>query len=485
MSAQSSPSPQARERAVVRCRERGVRIPTFGEMRDPTRLDPTRRAELDGLDMQAVDPRNLFRITWHNDPSERGGFGPVNAFELPSELTGVEARIVGLVGHHFPTHAHKVGAAFGCLVPRLVNGGFDPTTQRAVWPSTGNYCRGGAFDSALLGCRAVAILPEGMSRERFEWLRSIGSEIIATPGCESNVKEIFDACWEIRRERPQDVIFNQFEEFGNYLWHHEVTGPAAADAFADLAGDGLRVAAWVGATGSAGTLASGDYLKEHHPGCRIVAVEALQCPTLLRNGYGDHRIEGIGDKHVPWIHNVRNTDAVTAIDDEATLRLLRLFNSDAGRELLSRRGVGDEVISRLHLLGISSICNVLAAIKTARWFELGSRDVILLSMTDGMGLYRSRLEEMKAAAPDYREIDAAVDHARHLLAATTDHFRELTFPERKALHHLKYFTWVEQQGRTVEELNALWSPQFWRDQAAQVEAWDEDIRRFNAEIAAG
>jgi len=471
---------EARQRTVDRCRELGVLIPTLAEQRDPDSLDPAITAALADVDMQDLDPLNLFRITWRNDPGS-GGFGDVNALEIPRELSGVPARIVGLVGEYFPTGAHKVGAAFGCLVPRLVSGEFDPTVHRAVWPSTGNYCRGGAFDSALLGCRAVAILPEEMSRERFEWLEAVGAEVIATPGCESNVKEIFDACWEIRRTRPEAVIFNQFEEFGNYLWHWAVTGPAVDSAFQRVARSGDRLAAWVSATGSAGTLAAGDYLKERYPGCRLAAAEALQCPTLLRAGFGGHRIEGIGDKHVPWIHNVRNTDVVTAIDDEATLRLLRLFNEPAGRDVLSARGVADEVIERLPLLGISSICNLLAAIKTARWFDMDEDDVLFTSFTDSVRLYRTRLEELRSARGDYDAAAATVDVERRLLGATTDHTRELTYPDRKAIHNLKYFTWVEQQGRSVEELEALWSPRFWTDLQDRVPAWDEAIRQLNRE----
>ena len=470
----------AREHAVQRCRERGIVIPTIAEMREPAKVPPAIRSTLPEVDMQAVDPANLFRITWHNDPAT-GGFGPVNAVEIPAALSGVRARIVGLVGKHFPTGAHKVGAAFGCLVPRLVSGEFDPTSQRAVWPSTGNYCRGGAFDSALLGCRAVAILPEGMSRERFEWLASIGAEIIATPGCESNVKEIFDACWEIRKNDPQAVIFNQFEEFGNYLWHYAVTGPAAAEAFHALAGDRLRLAAWVGATGSAGTLAAGDHLKDAFPGCTVTVAEALQCPTLLATGFGDHRIEGIGDKHVPWIHNVRNTDLVTAIDDEATVRLLRLFNEPAGHAVLARHGVPEAIVPQLPLLGISSICNLLSAIKTARHFELDEADVVLTCFTDSTDLYRTRLAELAAERGTYDERQAEIDLERFLLGATTDHLKELTHPDRKALHNLKYFTWVEQQGKTVKELDALWRPGFWRDLQAQLPGWDAAIEAFNRE----
>jgi cysteine synthase len=471
---------EARSRAVERCRERGILIPTFAEMTDPDRIDPAVKRRLPKVDMQALDPINLFRITWRND-RDTGLFGEVNAVEFPSELTGVPARIVGLVGKHFPTGAHKVGAAFGCLVPRLVTGEFDPTAHKAVWPSTGNYCRGGAFDSALLGCDPVAILPEEMSRERFEWLGEIGAEVIATPGCESNVKEIFDMCWEIRRTRPEAVIFNQFDEFGNYLWHFGVTGPAVESVFRRMAGPHDRFAAWVGATGSGGTLAAGDYLRKRFPGMRITAAEALQCPTLLMAGFGGHRIEGIGDKHIPWIHNVRNTEMVTAIDDEATMRLLRLFNEPAGQDALVDLGIPAEAVKTLPLLGISSICNLLAAIKTARYYEMDEGDILLTSLTDSVELYRTRLAELTEERGAYTTIQAHVDYERFLLGATTDHLKELRFTDRKAIHNLKYFTWVEQQGRTAEELEALWEPAFWEGIASLLPEWNEAIRSFNAD----
>ena len=506
-----------RERAVGRCREKGVLIPTLAEMRDPETIDPAVTGALPAVDMQTVDPLNLFRISWHNDP-ETGGFGEVNALEFPPELTGVEARIVGLAGKYFPTGAHKVGAAFGCLAPRLVNGEFDPTSQRAVWPSTGNYCRGGVFDAALLGCKSLAILPEGMSRERFRWLKKMKAEILATPGTESNVKEIFDACWEIRESRPDAVIFNQFEEFGNYLWHYGVTGPAAESVFRRLTpvdpnagpmapdplGSGpryikpkfagprhearrhvgprhpeLRLAAWVGATGSSGTLAAGDYLKDRFPGCVITAAEALECPTLLECGFGGHRIEGIGDKHVPWIHNVRNTDLVTAIDDEATIRILRLFNTAEGKSVLARYGVAGEVISGLSLVGISGVCNLLAAIKTARYYELEANDVVLMPLTDSVELYRTRLSELRKERGSMTKTGAIVNFERYLLATSVDYMKELRLTDRRAIHNLKYFTWVEQQHKTVAELDALWSPTFWRDQAAQLPEWDRQIEVFN------
>jgi cysteine synthase A len=467
------------ERAAKVCREKRVVLPTLKQMREPSTVPAAVQRQLPSVGLWDVNPLNLFRITWKNDMST-GLYGGVNFIELPKSLTGVDARIVGLVGNYFPTGAHKVGAAYGCFVPKLVTGQFDPTTQKAVWPSTGNYCRGGAFDCALIGATAVAILPEGMSRERFAWLKDIGAEVIATPGTEANVKEIYDKCWEIRRTRPQDVIFNQFEEFGNPSWHFHVTGPALLEAFEQVKGPRSRLFGYTSATGSAGTIGAGDFLKKQHPTMRIVANEALQCPTLFNNGFGDHRIEGIGDKHVPWIHNVRNTDAAVAIDDEDTMRLLRLFNEPAGHAWLEKQGVPKALIEQLPMLGISAICNTLSAVKMAKYFELTSDDVIVTVFTDAESLYRSRLEELRHERGAYTELDAARDLDRRLHGQGTDYLKELGYRDRKALHHLKYFTWVEQQGKTADELRALWDPAFWDARYAEALEWDALIDQFNA-----
>ncbi len=359
---------ERRQRAIQRVRERNIIIPTFAQMKNPDLIPAEIKAKLAGIGLWDVNPLNLFRITWKNEPVVKGGgYGKVNYLELPPSLTGVPARIIMLVGKWIPTGSHKVGAAFGCLVPRLVTGQFDPTTQKAVWPSTGNYCRGGAYDSALLACESIAILPEGMSRERFEWLSEIAGEVIATPGSESNVKEIFDKCWELRRSGQDLMIFNQFDEFGNYLWHYEVTGHAMQEILEMTMRPGDEYRGLISATGSAGTIACGDYLKTLYPTSKIVASEALQCPTLLENGFGAHRIEGIGDKHVPWIHNLLNTDMVVAIDDNAVVNLARLFNEPAGKEYLVKSGVPEAVVKKLDLFGFSGIGNLLSAIKFAKY----------------------------------------------------------------------------------------------------------------------
>lgn len=472
---------ERRERALKRVRERGIIIPTFSQMKNPDLIPDQIKNELKSIGLWDVNPKNLFRITWKNEPKAAGGgFDGVNYLEFPSSLTGVPARIIALVGKWFPTGAHKVGAAFGCLVPRLVTGQFDPTTQKAVWPSTGNFCRGGAYDSALLGCQSIAILPEGMSRERFDWLAKIAGEVITTPGSESNVKEIFDKCWELRHSGEDLMIFNQFEEFGNYLWHYEITGHAMEEVVRQTMRPGDTYRGMVSATGSAGTIASGDYMKQVFPESKIVASEALQCPTLLENGFGSHRIEGIGDKHVPWVHNVKNTDLVVAIDDAAVVNLARLFNEPEGRKFLLKKGVPDSVVNSLDLLGFSGISNLLSAIKFARYYEMGENDIVITVLTDSMELYGSRLEEMRAEYGEYREVDAAADFARYLLGQTTDHMLELRYVDRRRIHNLKYFTWVEQQGKTYEEILAQWYDRsYWTSIQKQVDEIDALIQEFN------
>lgn len=473
---------KALDNAVKRFREKGIILPTFEQQRNPDLIPDKIKSKLKNIGLWDINPLNLFRITWKNEPKETGGlYGKVNYVELPKELTGVDARIVLLIGKWFPTGAHKVGAAYGCLAPRIITGGFDPTYHKAVWPSTGNYCRGGAFDSKVMGTESVAILPEEMSKERFKWLRDvIGSEVIATPGCESNVKEIYDKCWEIRRTRPDCIIFNQFDEFGNCAWHYNTTGHAVEEVFNLIKGKNSNLAGYVSATGSAGTIAAGDYLRTVAPHIKVIASEALQCPTLLMNGFGGHRIEGIGDKHVPWVHNVKNTDLVTAIDDEDCMRILRLFNEKEGHDYLRSAGVDQKIINDLHLIGISGISNMISAIKTARYFEMTGDDIILTIATDSADMYKSRVDELREERGNYNTTQAVKDFEKCLLGTRTDSMKELGYNDRKAIHNLKYYTWVEQQGKEIEDLNQLWYDRsVWNNMFSQVIRWDELIKEFN------
>jgi len=480
-------------RTVDRFRDRAIVLPTFAELADPATIAPERRAALRDVDPDAADPANLFRVHWCNATDRRGQVDVPEHLVLPSALTGVDATIVVVLGRLFPMiRAHKVLAAYACLVPHVVTGGFDPTRQRAVWPSTGNYARGGVAISTLMGCRGVAVLPEGMSQERFDWLArwtTDPSDVVRTPGTESNVKEIYDACHRLAAD-PANRIFNQFSEYANHLGHLTVTGPALARAFEAVraaAGRDLRLAAFTSATGSAGTIAAGDHLKDRY-GSRTVAVEALECPTMLRNGYGAHNIQGIGDKHIPLIHNVMNTDAVVAVSDRATDGLDAVFNTATGRRyLVERRGVAAELVARLDALGFSSICNILAAIKMAKQWHLGPDDVVMTVATDGAELYDSeRAKYLAAHHPDgLAERDVAALVGEHLTGADTADLIECRHEDRERIFNLGYFTWVEQQGVGVEDFDARRDLGFWRALRPAVAAWDELIVEFNGQTGAG
>jgi cysteine synthase len=476
-----------RARAVAFLKDKGVRLPTFAELAEPGSIATDIRSRLAGVGPDDPHPLNLYRVHWHNDLARTEQVSPPVYLDLPEALTGVKARIVVALGCLFPMiRAHKVLAAYACLAPRLVSGRFDPTRQRAVWPSTGNYCRGGVAISRILGCRGVAVLPEGMSQERFDWLGAwvtAPEDIVRTPGTESNVKEIYDACAGLARD-PVNEIVNQFSEFGNYLAHWRCTGPALSHIFASLAEKqrDLRLAGFVSASGSAGTLAAGDHLKAKH-GARIAVVEAVECPTLLMNGYGEHNIQGIGDKHVPLIHNVMNTDLVIGVSDQATDGLNAVFNTDVGRDYLARRlGAAPELVNALGHFGLSSIANVLGAIKMAKHDALGLNDVIVTVATDGHEMYRSELARYLRRRHNRGELTpevAAEIVGRHLLGAGSEHVLDATPRERERIFNLGYFTWVEQQGVAVAEFDRRRDQSFWRGLHDLVPQWDEMIAAFN------
>ena len=474
-------------RTAARLREADVVLPTFAQLAAPELVPARIREALGAVAPDEPHPLNLFRVHWFNDAARTGLVATPEHVVLPRELTGVDAKIVVALGDRFPLiGAHKVLAAYACLVPRLVTATFDPTRDRAVWPSTGNYCRGGVAISRLLRCRGVAVLPEGMSRERFAWLErwvDDPDDIVRTPGTESNVKEIYDKCKELSAD-PKNVVLNQFAEFGNHAVHYLVTGSALARVFESLreSEPALRLHAFVSATGSAGTIGAGDYLKERF-GSLVVAGEALECPTMLANGFGEHNIQGIGDKHIPFIHNVLNTDVALAVSDRATDRLGLLFGTDVGLEhLATRRGIPTRVLEKLPSLGLSSICNVLGAIKVAKYYALDSRDVVITVATDGAAMYESEREIALAKhfPRGFDDVGAAEIFGEHLLGAATDHFAELTLRDRERIFNLGYFTWVEQQGVSLEEFEARRSPEFWTRVHESIGPWDDLIDELNA-----
>lgn len=478
---------QVLDRTISRLGQEGVLLPTLGQLANPTTIPDGIRKRLAGVDPDVADPLNLFRVHWFNDAARSGLTDTPVHIELPSELTGVKARIVLALGNRFPMiRAHKVLAAYGCLVPRLVTGQFDPSHHKAVWPSTGNYCRGGVAISRILGCHGVAVLPENMSRERFDWLDKWvvdSSDVIKTPGSESNVKEIYDECARLDSD-ADNIIFNQFCEFGNYLVHRTCTGAALETLFKAITKDrpGSKLAAFVSASGSSGTLAAGDHLKEHH-GTKIVVVEATECPTLLENGFGEHNIQGIGDKHVPYIHNVMNTDMVAGVSDSDTDRLIVLFNTEVGSNyLIERRGIDPKLVADLSNLGLSSICNMLAAIKTAKYYDMGPDDVIVTLATDGAAMYGSEIDKVikRDFGNRFDAVAAGETWGRSLAAASTSDLLEMTYVDRKRVFNLGYFTWVEQQGVSIEDFKARAKQSYWDGLLDLVPAWDEMIAGVNA-----
>ena len=372
----------------------------------------------------------------------------------------------------------------------MITGQFDPTRHRAIWPSTGNYARGGIAISRLMDCRGVAILPAGMSQERFDWLdrwcTNPAEDVIRTPGSESNVKEIYDACNALALD-PANFVLNQFCEFGNYVGHYTVTGRALGRVFEHLHATNprLRLAGFVSATGSAGTIAAGDRLKQDY-GTRIVAVEALECPTMLENGFGEHNIQGIGDKHIPLIHNVMNSDLVVGISDRATDELDVLFNTDAGkRYLVERKAVPTDAVELLKHFGFSSICNTLAAIKAAKALGLGSDDVVMTVATDGAALYPS--ERAKTLSRRFggqlSQVEAAEVFHEHLANVDTDGLLECTVADRRRIFNLGYYTWVEQQGVPFDVFEARRDQAFWSSLRHYGADWDEMITDFNGRTA--
>ncbi|MDP6832501.1 MAG: pyridoxal-phosphate dependent enzyme [Alphaproteobacteria bacterium] len=476
----------AYDRNVETVRAAGVTLPKIAELADPAKKLADKAAILADVDPDTPVGGNLFRVHWHNDYSRRRLVDVPEHIVLDTALTGIEAKIIVAVGDRFPmVRAHKVLPAYGCLVPRLLSGVFDVSRHRAVWPSTGNYCRGGVAISRILGCRSVAVLPEGMSRERFQWLENWTTDpgdILRTPGTESNVKEIYDACHELSQD-PGNIILNQFAEFGNYIIHRAVSGPAFERIFKAVKGSGdLKARAFVSATGSAGTIAAGDYLKDAL-GVRVCAVEATECPTLLYNGYGEHNIQGIGDKHVPFIHNVMNTDFVIGVSDQASDNLNLLFNTTTGRKFLSERaGMDQQAIAALGDLGLSSIANIIGAIKYAKYMDLKSDDAVLTVATDGARMYQTELSEVEKSlyGGGFDTPQAAEIYGRYMLGAATDHMIELDRAGHERIFNLGYYTWVEQQGVGLSDFDARRDQAWWDGLMDLVPVWDDMIDRFNS-----
>ena len=466
-------------------KKKGIVLPKISELCNPHTVNKNIINKLKTVDKDAMDPLNLFRVHWFNNRDNIGFSKVPEHVVLPNEFTGVEAKIIVNVGRLFPLiAAHKVLAAYGCLLPRILNGDFDYSKQKAVWPSTGNYCRGGVAISRILGLKSVAILPEGMSKERFDWLDKWvedPKDIIKTSGTESNVKEIFDTCNKLKKDPKNDII-DQFTEYYNYSIHRAVSGPSFEKSFLQVKKDSnLNARFYVCASGSSGTLAAGDYLK-NSLGTLTAVVEALECPTLLKNGYGEHNIQGIGDKLVPLIHNVMNTDFVVDVSDKATDNLNLVFNTKIGKEyLINKLGLNNSLVNTLPEFGLSSIANIIASIKLAKYMNLGKEDAIITVATDGADLYLSELEKTK------NNYQGAFDNAacsniykKHLKEIDSDNMLELSQNDKERIFNLGYYTWVEQQGVSLSNFEKRKDQQFWLDHYNHMISLDDRIEKFNA-----
>ena len=348
--------------------------PTYDEMLNPQNIDrDVRERALEALATDELNPVNLFNITWKDENSN------VRKVVLPKELTGVDPNIVVLLGNGFPSGSHKVGPAYTTLIEGCADGDILPGVHTILGPSTGNFGIGVSYICKLMGFKAVIIMPDNMSKERYERIKKYGATLDLTPGTESDVILTLKRTYELKKD-PLSRSLAQFELFPNYRFHRHVTGHSAIEAVADI-GNG-RVAAFCSAPGSAGTLAAGDAIKSIFPECRIAALEPDECSTLSNGGRGQHRIEGIGDKMCTLIHNVLNTDYIIRIHDDDCVKGLKVIQDSP--ETLVKMGVASETaLSLRNVLGISGICNILGAIKMAKHLRLGPNDNIVTIATDG------------------------------------------------------------------------------------------------------
>lgn len=446
--------------------------PTFDEMLHPNKLPGNLRKDaLAVLDGDPLSPLNLYNISW------RDGTDKIRHVVLPKELTGIDAEICVITGKGFPTGSHKVGATYSCAVEKQVAGDIEPGKHRLVWPSTGNYGAGGAYVGERMNYDSLVILPEEMSQERFDKITYYGAKYVKTPGCESNVKEIYDKTHELARE-PNTIIVNQFAEFANYRFHYYVTGNTMLELFDELkaAGLGERFAGITSAMGSAGTIASGDRVKQVHPGCRVIGLEPIQCPTLYSNGFGGHDIQGIGDKHVTWIHNTDNMDAMICIDEWDSKKGMQLIHEDAGLSVLEKYGVDRKRLEGMRdMIGISGVCNILGAIKTAKHYRLGKGDVLFTIATDSIDRYYSVMKNMNEELGAMDEAEAEKRLLSIFHRQGTDYILEGTEHSRDCWANLKYYTWIEQQGKEVEELRAQRSEEYWMEHQEKIENTNKAI----------
>lgn len=443
--------------------------PTYEEMLHPEKIDPSiREKALKALKENELDPINLFNITWKDENNQ------VRKIVLPKELTGVDANIIVLLGKQFPSGSHKVGPAYSTLIEGCVDGDIIPGEHTILGPSTGNFGIGVSYICNLMGYKAVVIMPDNMSKERYERIKKYGADLDLTPGTESDVILTLQRTHELAKD-PKNKALAQFELMPNYRFHRYVTGNSAIEAVEGI-GNG-RVACFVSAPGSAGTIGAGDEIKKAFPECKIVALEPYECATLAYGGRGQHRIEGIGDKMCTLIHNVLNTDFVTLIHDDDCVKGLKIIHDSP--DTLVKMGVDRDVAESMReLFGVSGICNILGAIKMAKYLRLGPDDNVVTIATDSFDRYNSVLEDLEKR---YLETESYVLErwAKDIfLGANEEHIYDFRSAKAKEqLFKQKEMDWLP-FGYSKEYIDSMRDPEFWEQEYNKVFEYNKKIEEM-------
>jgi cysteine synthase A len=440
--------------------------PTYEEMLHPELLEKSFRKQVLDAKEHELDPINLFNITWKNE------FNQVNKIVLPKALTGVDANIIVMLGHHFPSGSHKVGPAYATLIEGCVDQTIIPGKHTILGPSTGNFGIGVSYICNLMNYDAIVIMPDNMSKERYERISRYGAKLDLTPGTESDVILTLERTYELKKN-PDYRALAQFELFPNYRFHRHVTGLSAIEAVKGI-GNG-RIAAFTSAPGSAGTLAAGDQIKHVFPEAKVVALEPYECSTLMDGGRGQHRIEGIGDKMCTLIHNVLTTDFIALIKDDDAVKGLKVIQD--GQAILKEAGVKEEDIKNMHnLLGVSGICNIIGAIKIAKYLKLGPGDNIVTIATDGFDRYQSVLDDLKNRALEIEDFVLRRWFKDVFIKANTEDIDDIrTLEKKERLFKQKENDWLK-FGYHQAYLDAMRDIKFWDNEYDKIKHYDQLIR---------
>lgn len=438
--------------------------PTYEEMLNPNLIDPKIKKAL-SEQSDELDPINLFNISWKTKDNK------VNKVVLPKALTGIDANIVVLLGKHFPSGSHKVGPAYSTLIEGCVDKEIIPGKHTILGPSTGNFGIGVAYISNLMKFDAIVIMPDNMSKERYDRIQQYGAKLDLTPGTESDVILTLERTFKLK-ENQNNRALAQFELMPNYRFHRHVTGNSAIEAVKGI-GNG-RIACFASAPGSAGTLAAGDQIKSAFPDAKIVALEPYECSTLMNGGRGQHRIEGIGDKMCTLIHNVLNTDFIALVKDDDAVKGLKIIHD--APQILIENGVDPKIANQLRdLFGVSGICNIIGAIKMAKYLRLGKDDNIVTVATDSFDRYESVIEDLEKRVLEtenfvlrrwYKDIFLKAD------IADIEDVRPTNKKER--LFKQKESDWLK-FGYPIEYLNKMRTMKFWDDEYALIHKYDKKI----------